>query len=95
MAKLSKNQIKVLKLMQEGWELGSDLSQVGFVGLVERAWLQKNGIGHGAPCEDTKIVTVNSLVRRELIERISNPYRMIRPTLYRLTEKGKEILKNA
>jgi len=89
--KLSKNQIKVLQLMQQGWELGSSVGTIGFTVIVRRAWLQKNGIGHGAPIENTKIVTVNSLVRKGLVEKLSNPYVMTQCTLYRLTSKGKEL----
>jgi len=86
---LSKSQTKVMKLMQEGWELGSTITQIGFTILIERAWLQKNGIGHGDPIEDTKIVTVNALIRKGLIKRLPSKSPMIDGHIYRLTEKGK------
>lgn len=88
--KLSKKQARVVKLMQEGWELGSDLGTIGHTVVVETGRLQKHGLGHGDPCERVKIGTIQSLVRRGFIEKLPNMLVMVEPTRYRLTEKGKE-----
>lgn len=88
--KLSEGQSKVIRLMQEGWELGSDLDIIGHTGSRETGRLQKHGLGHGNPCEDVKIVTINALCRKGLIKKKPNNYVMTQPTRYSLTEKGKE-----
>lgn len=88
--KLSEGQSKVIRLMQEGWALGSHLTQIGHTRLIERGVLQKHGLGHGAPMEDVNIRTINALVRKKLITKHPNKLVMVQPTRYSLTEKGKE-----
>ena len=90
--KLSIQEEKVLKLVSEGWELGTDIYENGHTGMCERGRLQKNGLGRGDPIEHCKIVTVDALVRKGLLERLDNPYVMIKPTRYRLTKKGKIVI---
>jgi len=90
--KLSKHQEKVLKLMGEGWELGTDTYEIRHTGLCERGRLQKNGLGRGDPIEYCKIVTVDALVKKGLLERLDNPYIMIKPTRYRLTKEGERYI---
>lgn len=91
--KLSKNQMKVIKLMQEGWELGSDIYYIGRVTQIEKGRLQKHGLGHGDPMEEVKIVTIRALKKKELIQALPNPYPSLEPTRYTLTEKGKKEVK--
>lgn len=91
--KLNIYEEKVLKLVGEGWELGTDLYEKGHTGMCERGRLQKNGLGRGDPIEHCKITTVDALVRKGLLERLDNPYVTIQPTRYRLTEKGKIVVK--
>jgi len=90
--KLSKHQEKVLRLMGEGWELGTDTYEIGHTGMYEGGRLQKNGLGRGDPIEYCKIVTIDALVRKGLLERLNNPYIMIQPTRYRLTKEGQQYI---
>jgi len=93
--KLSKNQNRVIELMNDGWELGSSLSTIGHTRLVERAWLQENGLGKGGKTEEVSILTVKSLVRKNLIEQIDNPYTMSQTTRYKLKKrKSKKLNKH-
>jgi hypothetical protein len=62
MKKLSKTQYKVLQLMNEGWQLGTDTFN------KNRTWLQKNGIGHGGETFEVKQNTLNSLKKLNLID---------------------------
>lgn len=87
---LSKSQIKVLRLMKEGWELGVDLNFIGHTGRTQTCRLQKYGLGYGYPIEYAKISTIDSLERKGLIVSLSNPYVSIQPIRYWLTQKGKE-----
>lgn len=91
MNKLSKTQLNVLRLMSEGWELGSYPIQIGFTRIVEHAVLQKHGLGHGDPMEKVNIRTINALLRKKLIRFPSNPHPMIETTRYWLTEKGRNV----
>lgn len=88
--KLSEGQSKVIRLMQEGWELGSDLGTIGHTRMRETGRLQKHGLGHGHPVEVVNIRTINALVRKGLITKHPNRLVTIEPTRYSLTEKGKE-----
>jgi len=89
--KLSQQQIKIIRLLQEGWELGVDTDQIGFTRIRQVARLQKYGLGHGYPIEYAKVRTIEALEKRGLIQKMPNPFIMIKPTRYILTEKGKEI----
>lgn len=82
MQKLSPAQMKVLKLMAEGWELG--LSS----GLNFYAWLQKNGLGCGGPTERVHAGTFNGLCRRGLVRQVRYGFLS---SLYGLTDDGKKI----
>jgi len=89
--KLSEKQVKVIRLLQEGWELGVDLNFIGHTVQTQTCRLQKHGLGRGEPVEYAKITTIESLERKGLIEALPNPYTSIQPTVYRLTQKGKEL----
>jgi len=88
--KLTENQAKVIKLLQEGWELGVDTDQIGYTRINRTVRLQKHGLGHGEPIETARISTIEALVKKGLLQRIPNPYIMTQPTRYQLTEKGRE-----
>jgi hypothetical protein len=89
--KLSESQAKVIRLLQEGWELGVDTSAWrGTLG-ERTVRLQKYGLGRGDPVEHAKILTIESLERKGLIEALPNPYVCVQPTVYKLTQKGKEL----
>lgn len=75
-----------------GWELGTDLYDIGHTGMCERGRLQKNGLGRGDPTVGVKITTVDALVRKGLLERLDNPYVSIQPTRYRLTKEGERYI---
>jgi len=88
--KLSEQQSKMLKLLQEGWELGVDTNTSGHTVIYRTARLQKNGLGHGDPIEYFKVTVVDALRRKCLIQQVDEPtYPMIKPVRYVLTQAGK------
>ena len=60
--KLTAAQTRVVELMEQGWELGEDVSS--FSG---HAWLQKGGLGHGGSSEKVSRATVHALVSKKVI----------------------------
>jgi len=91
MEKLSSQQCEVIKLMQEGWELGVDTEGWRSTLGQRRARLQKYGLGKGDPIAYFKAVVIDALERKKVIEQEPNNYPMIKSTKYHLTEKGKAI----
>lgn len=81
--KLSETQREVLRLMSEGWELGST------GGFKPSWWLQEGGIGRGGKTKDVRSTTHLSLLGLGLIEQAAHKFPF---TYYRLTEKGKSNL---
>ena len=77
--KLSIIQQEVLRLMREGWELGSTS------GPEPRYWLQKGGIGWSGESKEVRFSTYSSLKKKGLIEQASYKFPFV---YYRLTEKG-------
>ncbi len=80
--KLSRSQIEVLTLMNEGWALCAS------GGFYATAWLQKNGCGHGGPTKKVNVATKQALSNRNLINRKYG----FPTTSYYLSQKGIEIL---
>jgi len=77
--KLSKLQQEVIDLMNNGWELGRDVTYNG------RCWMQKGGLGCGGNTKKVGHNTVHALYRKGLIE---EHYRF--PTAkYTLTSKAR------
>lgn len=83
MGKLSETQREVLRLMADGWELGST------GGFEPRYWLQKGGLGKGGETKDIRSTTYLSLLGLGLIEQAAHKFPFV---YYRLTEKGKSEL---
>jgi hypothetical protein len=80
--------IEILKLMNNGWELGlSDRARNGF-----EWWMQKGGLGRGGEAKQIHgRVDVYKLKREGLID---NDGKFHFPTTsYFLTDKGKQFLK--
>ena len=89
--KLSKQQKRIMELLQDGWELGVHTCTSGYTKIFRRAILQKNGLGKGAPLEDAKATSVFALEKMGLIKQTDEPtYPMVRPTRYELTKEGEE-----
>jgi len=88
MPKLSKNQLEVLRLMSEGWELGRSH---GFDG--DRPWwMQKGGLGRGGDSKKVNSNTTFSLYKKGLIYK-PDPKTEFPTEHWALTEKGKEAIK--
>jgi hypothetical protein len=81
MKNLSKTQYKVLQLMNEGWQLGTDTFN------KNRTWLQKNGIGYGGETFEVKQNTLNSLKRLNLIDFDKKQYPV---NIFKLNKLGKK-----
>jgi hypothetical protein len=85
--KLNDRQKEVVRLMQNGWDLGSytkwDYTKQDGV-------LQKGSIGVGSETKKVHMTTIKSLIKRGFIIRHENKYPSINPTKYSLTKKGKE-----
>lgn len=79
--KVSESQKKVLRLMAEGWALGTE------VGIYNRAWLQRDGLGRGGPVEYIRSPTVEALCVKKLIV----AKRTFPNTTWSLTKQGKEV----
>jgi hypothetical protein len=90
--KLSSKQIEVLKLMKEGWELGIDTD--GWRSTLGRrtARLQKDGLGKGGLVTYFRAIVIDALEHKGFIMHKINQYPTITPTVYYLTEKGKEVI---
>lgn len=58
---LTKNQSEIVKLMSEGWQLGSTN------GIEVRTWLQKGGCGKGGESKNVNATSVNALLFRGII----------------------------
>lgn len=86
--KLSVLQMKVIKLMQEGWACGIFTCTSGHTKIFDRGCLQKNGLGHGFPSESVKAQTIRSLENRGLIQKVGKGDGMVLPIEFKLTEKG-------
>lgn len=89
--KLSKDQIEIIKLMQEGWACGIHTCTSGFTKIFNRGVLQKFGLGYGAPIKDVKAVSIYALERKCLIERFGVGDGMIKPIEFKLTNLGKNV----
>lgn len=61
--KLSPAQLEVLRLMADGWELGSSVSSQR-----SSTWLQKGGCGRGGESQTVSANTIAALWNRDLIE---------------------------
>ena len=84
MTKVTKKQMHVLQLMNDGWELGKSSSLSGHI------WLQQDGLGRGGNTEDVHANTFNGLYTRRLIEQKKRSF----PTsLWGLTEAGIAVAK--
>jgi hypothetical protein len=81
--KLSKTQSEVIKLMQEGWELGRFRSGSSY-------WVQKDGLGNDGKTRSVSQKTVLSLLNGHII--ISMIPRELGMVKFTLTEFGKNIL---
>lgn len=79
--KLTAPQLRVLRLMRDGWELGID---VGYDG---KARLQYGGIGRGGESVPARRDTIRSLSQRKLVEYSIRQYPTQR---YQLTALGRE-----
>ncbi len=80
--KLTTNQIEVIKLMREGWQMGHSAV------MTRRTWLQKDGVGRGGESKDVNKNTFNSLVFKNLLNQDKYSF----PTVtYKLTELGKTL----
>jgi hypothetical protein len=66
--KLSKQMLRALTLMKEGYELGHSM---GFSGSV---WLQKGGCGRGGATEKIRFDTFFALRDRQLIAHVGTSY---------------------
>lgn len=84
-SKLTPPQKEVLKLMCEGWELGSS---AGWRSTPARYWLQKGGIGHSGETKRVRANTVRTLHEQGYIHPL-NDYASSRR--YRLGVRGTEI----
>ena len=82
--KLSKLQTEVIKLIQEGWELGTYRNFKLGIDIS----LQKNGLGRGGKAKRINANTFWSLVAKGLIEEVPNQSWAASPKRYRLTQKG-------
>ena len=82
--KISEVQARVLYLMNNDWELGYR------DGFYTSAWLQKGGCCYGGKTQDIRINTFFALLNKKLIEENKKGFPI---TTYKLTEKGKGILK--
>ena len=60
--KLSKNQQKVINLLEQGWELGQRS------GIDGGCWMQRNGLGKGGESLNVSSATVIALYKRGLIK---------------------------
>lgn len=86
--KLSPKLIEILKLMNDGWELGfhEGVSSMGF-------WIQKNGLGHGG--ESKQIHGRTNVYKLKIAGLIDNDGKHHFPTTpYFLTDKGKKFVKD-
>jgi len=81
--KLTKSQIEVLTLMNEGWALCASGD------LDASAWLQKDGCGCGGPTKRVNVATKRALFIRGLINRKYG----FPTTTYYLSQKGIEVLR--
>lgn len=81
--KISEAQIKLLQLMDSGWQLGTSS------GITSRTWLQKGGCGKGGESRRVNTNTKHALWEKGLIEldKIGFP-----TTTWKLTEQGKSAL---
>ncbi len=81
--KLSRSQIEVLTLMNEGWALCAS------GGFYATAWLQKDGCGCGGSTKTVNVATKQALSNRSLINRKYG----FPTTTYYLSQKGIEVLR--
>jgi hypothetical protein len=89
--KLSKTQLEVLRLMNEGWELGRTSSS--FSG-ERQWWMQKGELGCGGETKSLNARTCWKLYDLGLIEK-PNPNLEFPTEHWRLTDKGKTELAHA
>jgi len=85
MIRPTKSQLKVLRLMASGWELGKDNSMIG------RWWMQEGGLGRGGEAKDVHARTPYNLRKKVLIQRPKNTPQFP-PEYYRLCEIGRKAL---
>ena len=88
---LTKNQVKMIQLMQEGYHLRVFGCFSGHVKYVHIVTLRKEGEGNRFKVERASKITVNSLVKRGLIKVTKSKMGGdSKSTDYELTEEGKE-----
>lgn len=84
---LSEPQIEVIKRLQEGWEMSTSWTAIGYTKIRNNITLQKNGLGKGGESfHDTRLSTVHALKRRGLI--VVSEERHPFGQIWVLTEKG-------
>lgn len=81
--KISKPQMKVLRLMADGWELGVSS------GITSRRWLQKNGLGRGGPVEDVRQDVFFALYKKGLLKKTKHSFPS---STWGLTDDAMELL---
>lgn len=79
--KLSKTQIELLRLMNNGWELGSSMT------LNDGCYIQQDGIGKGGKSQSVNSNTLDSLYYHKCI---TINFESFPSRHYKLTEKGKQ-----
>ena len=79
--RLTNKQKEIIKLMQDGWELGFDNH-------ANNVWIQKNGVGYGGDSVNMRMSTFKSLQSMELI---FGEYHFP-VSKYHLTDLGKNIV---
>ena len=85
--KLSPNQIEVINLMKEGWELGRNCTSGRDIG--RQWWMQKGGLGRGGEAKTINSATAWKLYHLGLITK-PNPNLEFPTEHWALTEEGQK-----